>query len=478
MTTRSIGVHFLASRRLQARGRLPALALALAFAPVLTPASGFAQEAPPAASPAATTPARAVDEPTAAMATLRKIIAAYRDARGVDVRVAATVGARRTAAGAAKGEGEVASADATTRQDSKAVEATFLFSSGRRALVALRGFELRMATGRIIATHASNPLTYLEVSDNGSPYYSLFNAFRSLPFPELALALGEDDPSEVCMQLVPEVPNVLPLRVEREEVEGQVSEVLVLMSDDGSEELRIGFDPETHLVDWSRATLRSGPMVEEGSELFWNVRSKSRRPKDAPTDAAFTLDVTSRQKVDGLAALVDTSEAAEEDAEVEGLKAGDPAPDLAVAKQGGGEWSLTAARAKPVVVDFWATWCGPCLASIPELARLQKDFEGRAEIVLVNSAEQGTREEREARIKGVLDPIIAKHGAVTSVLDLDGLAARRWLVRAFPTTFLVGTDGRLAWVWIGSTPTYQRELRAKLEELCAKAVEAPADAAP
>jgi hypothetical protein len=112
------------------------------------------------------------------------------------------------------------------------------------------------------------------------------------------------------------------------------------------------------------------------------------------------------------------------------------------------------------------------------LARLQKDFEGRAEIVLVNSAEQGTREEREARIKGVLDPIIAKHGAVTSVLDLDGLAARRWLVRAFPTTFLVGTDGRLAGVWIGSTPTYQRELRAKLEELCAKAVEAPADAAP
>ena len=443
---------FVRFSRFPRAGLVALVVLALVSAvPQQASASQDAVPPAPAAEAAKTPPVAKPADPAAAMEVIRKMIAAYRDAKGVEIEVAAKVGARKDG----------------VDQVSESVGAKFLFSSERRAVVSLRGFDLRMADGKIIATHASNPLTYLQVSDNGSPYYSLFNAFQSLPFPELALALGEDDPTEVCMQLMPQIPNVVPVRVERDEIDGQVSDVLVLTSDDGTEELRLHYDPETYLVESARGVQRGGDMAEEGAELVWIVNAEARRPKVVPGAERFTLDVTSRQKVDGLAALVDTSEAAEEDAEVEGLKAGEPAPELTLPKLGGGEWNLTAARAKPVVLDFWATWCGPCRAVMPELARLQKEFAGRADVVLVNTGEQGTREEREARIRAILDPIAAQHGPLACVLDLDAMAARRWLVRAFPTTFLVDTEGRIAGVWIGSTPSSQRELREKLEALCA-----------
>jgi len=408
-----------------------------------------------------------VESPEAARARaeqrFKDIITAYRSKDGVEVTTKVEIVASKDGA---EGNGP-------------SVEAKFRFGSDRRARMNFRGYDIRIGDGKVAAMHDSNPLAYLEVGDNGSAYYQLFNAFQALPFVELGLALGEDDPGEVAMQLLPQIPNVVPFRLEQDEVEGQVYDVLVLVADDDSEELRLFHDPETKFVESVRGVLRGGPMVEEGAELVFKATTVAARPKVAPTAETFRLDVAGRQKVDGLAALIDrrpgAQEAAEEDQEVEGLKVGEPAPELVLPRAGEpGEWSLAGARPKPVVVDFWATWCGPCVASIPELANLAEEFKGRAEIVMVNTGEQGSRAEREDRIRSTLEKRkIGKDSPLFGVLDLDGLAARRWLVRAFPTTFLVAPDGKIAGVWVGSSPRSQRELRTKLEELCGK----PADAA-
>jgi len=427
------------------------------------PAQAAAPAAPSAKPDEAAPPTAAEIEAARRKAaeTFDAIIKAYRDPRGVSAQIEVVVGA-----GSAAGDGAA-----------PAVACKGVFGSARRALIGLRGYQLRIAGGRIVATHDSNPLAYLDVSDHGSPYYALFNAFQSLPIPELALALGEDAPEEICMQLMPQIPDVLPARVVDEEVDGQVYRVLVLESDDLSQSLKLHFDPETHLVELAVGTRKAGAEVEPGASLTWTVKSRVERPAQAPDDATFAFDPTGKQKVDGLAALVVRDRGAAEDRDVEALKAGEPAPTLALPRLGGGDWDLVAARPRPVVLDFWATWCGPCVAALPSLAKLAAEFKGKVDVVLVNSGEQAPREEREATIRKVFEGRKVKVGAdadLACVLDLDGQAARRWLVRAFPTTFVVAPDGRLAGVWVGNSPRNEREIHAKLVELCGGA---PAGAA-
>lgn len=422
------------------------LAACVASAPL---ASASLQDAqPPAAKPDAAKPRDVEADRKSATEALGEIVKAYRSAKGIQVEVEVIVGAASGGGGAATAPG---------------VKMQCTFGEKRHALVALRDYQLRIAGGKIVATHDSNPLAYLEVSDHGSPYYALFNAFQALPVPELALALGEDAIDEVCMQLLPQLPEVLPARIEDEEVEGQVAKVIVLESDDATQSVRISFDPDTKLIERTVGTKKSGDEVEAGGALTWTVRSKAKVPVKAPDASTFAFDSNGKQKVDGLAALIVRDPNAAADRDVAGLKAGEPAPALALPKVGGGDWDLIGQRPKPVLVDFWATWCGPCKAALPGLAKLKGEFEGRAEFMMVNAGEQGSREEREASIGKVFRE---RKVEMPCVLDLDGQAARRWLIRAFPTTFLIAPDGKIAGVWEGSSPRTEREIREKLKALC------------
>lgn len=413
------------------------------------------QDAPAQGATVAKPTRSAEDDHKAAHEALADILKAYRSAAGVVLSAEVSVGAKSGGgAGAAP-----------------AVKLQCTFGDKRQALVSLRDYQLRISGGKIVATHDSNALAYLEVSDHGSPYYALFNAFQALPIPELALGLGEDALDEVCMQLMPQLPDVLPVRVEDEEIDGQAGKVLVLESDDATQSLRLSFDPETKLLERSVGTKRGGPEVEEGAEVVWTVRSKAKVPPKAPDATTFAFDTTGKQKVDGLAALVVRAAGATEDRDVAGLKPGEPAPTLALPKVGGGEWDLVAQRPRPVLVDFWATWCGPCKGALPGLAKLKAEFEGKVDFMMVNSGEQGSREEREANIGKVFRE---RKVEMPCVLDMDGQAARRWLVRAFPTTFVVAPDGKIAGMWEGSSPRSEREIHEKLKSLC----EAAAPAAP
>ncbi len=95
---------------------------------------------------------------------------------------------------------------------------------------------------------------------------------------------------------------------------------------------------------------------------------------------------------------------------------------------------LAAYACRPVVLNFWATWCVPCVAELPELDRLAAT--GAFSVLVVSADRMGA---------SVVRPFVAAHGIThaTVLLDAGSVAVHLLGVAGFPTTLLIGADGKL-----------------------------------
>jgi thiol-disulfide isomerase/thioredoxin len=137
-----------------------------------------------------------------------------------------------------------------------------------------------------------------------------------------------------------------------------------------------------------------------------------------------------------------------------------PAPVLGAQDLKGAPQTLTRYRGKVVLLNFWASWCPPCLREMPSMERLRLKMVGRPlEIVALDSAE--TADEVNAFLSKM------KLG-FPILLDPDGSNTRRWNVFALPTSFLLDTEGRVRFVLTGPTEWDEGEALRVIESLLAE----------
>jgi len=135
------------------------------------------------------------------------------------------------------------------------------------------------------------------------------------------------------------------------------------------------------------------------------------------------------------------------------------APALALRDLDGREVRLESFRGRTVLVNFWATWCAPCVAEMPSLTRLRATLAGQGlEVLGVNLQENTARIRPFAERLGIDFPILRDH---------DGAVRSAWGVRVYPTTFVVGPEQRMALVAVGEIDWDRPEIVARVRAIMA-----------
>ena len=119
---------------------------------------------------------------------------------------------------------------------------------------------------------------------------------------------------------------------------------------------------------------------------------------------------------------------------------GYPAPDFTLPTLTGETVRLSDYRGRPVVVNFWATWCPPCRAEIPHFQSASRRYNGRVVFLGVDDAEPAT----------VVAPFAADMGITYPVpLDMESVVSRLYRVNSLPSTFFVDARGVVRHVQFG-----------------------------
>ncbi len=132
-------------------------------------------------------------------------------------------------------------------------------------------------------------------------------------------------------------------------------------------------------------------------------------------------------------------------------------PPLSLLSVHGERVSYSDYTGKVTLVNFWATWCGPCVEEIPSLNRLLEQMEGKPfELISIDYAEQQDTIRSFMKAVDVDFPVL---------LDTDGKVSAQWNVVVFPSTFIIGPDGKIVYGVKGGIHWDTPEIMEKITDL-------------
>jgi peroxiredoxin len=135
---------------------------------------------------------------------------------------------------------------------------------------------------------------------------------------------------------------------------------------------------------------------------------------------------------------------------------GKPAPQFKLDSLEGKPVALAGLSGKVVVLDFWATWCGPCRASLPHLNELYNELKDKGVAVYAIDQQEDKQD--------VLDFVTETKLTLPVLLDAEGKVGAQYGVEGIPQTVVIGRDGKVKKVYVGFGDELVPELRRVVED--------------
>ncbi len=137
-----------------------------------------------------------------------------------------------------------------------------------------------------------------------------------------------------------------------------------------------------------------------------------------------------------------------------------PFPEIELLDAKGGAQSLKSVLGRVTVLNFWATWCGPCRLELPELQQVYNEMAGHGVVIFAINVDS-PREQ--------VGPFFKRANLSLPVFFLDDETEATIGIRSLPTTVLLDADGMVVNVWSGYSREGILELRQQVDSLLAQA---------
>lgn len=229
----------------------------------------------------------------------------------------------------------------------------------------------------------------------------------------------------------------------------------VLLIKGNGKEARVFIDPQTQLIRRVETDLKQH-LINVG---LTNVNSSVQTLDYAKATPAVKFEAgkfTWVPPTDALLIKLQVDSAFDSDGDEAALAlVGKPAPLFSLKDLAGKDVSLGSLKGSVVVLDFWATWCGPCRMSLPHLDALHKELSPRGvKVFAIDQAETKS---------AVQNFITAAKLTVPVLLDENSAVGESYKVTGIPQTVVIGKDGIIRKVFIGFGPGGEVELRKSVE---------------
>jgi peroxiredoxin len=138
---------------------------------------------------------------------------------------------------------------------------------------------------------------------------------------------------------------------------------------------------------------------------------------------------------------------------------GQPVPDFKGTDLEGKSIGIADYKGKVVVLDFWATWCPPCMEMIPQIQELSAEYADKGAVVIGMNMDQPNALER------VKKTVETKKLTFRQFMDPQGEVADQFKVTGIPCTVLVDGKGVIQWIHTGGGPGVKKDISEKIDKL-------------